>query len=108
MSVNISPNGANAAQPSADPRIAQYANGGRTRPGASASPASATADSAVHVDVTAAVGRQNAASAATDVNDLAAAQTLVKQLVSQLSGQPAGAGSTPGSPSPRAVLSLLN
>jgi hypothetical protein len=62
----------------------------------------------VFLDVHAAVGNENAASAASDVNDLAAASALVNQLVSQLASRPPDAAPAQRSPSPQAVLSLLS
>jgi hypothetical protein len=63
---------------------------------------------AVLVDVHAAIGNENAASAASNLSDLAAAESLVKQLASQLAGGPASATPAQRSPSPQAVLSLLS
>jgi hypothetical protein len=106
MTVQIASTGTAAATSLRDNRIEQYGRGGAQSTG---SPSAAPAEGAVVVDLTTAISRQNQASAATHVGDLDAAQQLVKQLVSQLTGQPAGAGATAaaGSPSPRAVLSLL-
>jgi hypothetical protein len=93
--------GLQTARSSQDPRVDDY-----RRAGSQSLPAPAGA--AVLVDVNAAVGQQNSASAASDLGHLAAANTLVKQLVAQLASQPAGAHPAQRSPSPQAVLSLLS
>jgi hypothetical protein len=107
MSVQIATNGTEAAAAAHDRRIEQYTAAGKSRSSESQPAGASSPDGAVLVDVTAAVSQQNQASAATNVHDLAAAQKLVSQLVSQLTSAPAGATAAPGSPSPRAVLSLL-
>jgi hypothetical protein len=109
MSVQIATNSIQTHS-SHDRRVEQDAAAGRTPAGASSpvSSSQASPDGAVVVDVNAAIGNENAASAASDVNHLAAAEALVSQLVSQLAGQPAGASSAQSSPSPQAVLSLLS
>jgi len=100
MSVQILTN-----QPSQSPHDNRVSGGARA---ASPQAPAAPADSAVVVDVHAAIGNENAASAATDVHDLAAAGALMSQLVSQIADQPASAHSAQNAPSPQAVLSLLS
>ena len=109
MSVQIATHGNEAASSPTRHRVQQDAAARATQPAgspAAADPQTSTGG-AVIVDVNAAISNENAASAASDVNQLAAAAALVSQLVSQMAGEPAAASSAQGSPSPQAVLSLL-
>ena len=91
--------------PSHDRRVDQDAPRTARAPGPQSPPLAPGAP--VFLDVHAAVGHENAASAASDVNDLAAASALVTQLVGQLASQSPDATPAQRSPSPQAVLSLL-
>jgi hypothetical protein len=105
VSLQIATNGIQTAHSSPDHRVEQDAAGGQGRSGGA--PSAQSPDSAVVVDVNAAIGNENLASAASEVTHLAAAAKLVSELVAQMAAQPASASSAQSSPSPQAVLSLL-